>query len=313
MLLSRASAVPAPKPGGVVRLVAPASPFDRGLFDQGVQQLERWGHEVRFRDDIFDRWRYLAGTPERRAAELHEAFGDPDAGAVLAVRGGYGVTTALDLLDPELLRAHPKVLVGCSDLCALLNWAHQEADLVAFHGPMLVSLGRGADPQGSAALRALLDGEPLPRVHRSAEQHPEGWCLSPGKARGRLVGGSLSLIAATCGTPWQVDTRDHILLLEDVGERPYSIDRLLCQVAQAGLFDQAAAVILGDFTRCEEPGGAVTWRDAVERVLRPLPLPILAGLPFGHGVPNLPLPIGGLAEVDAGAGTLRLLGDPVLA
>jgi len=292
------------QPGDVVRVVAPASPFDPKLMEAGEQVLRDWGFEPRHRDDVFDRRGYFAGTPERRAAELREAFADPDCGAIIAARGGYGLTTVAPLLDPEELAANPKIVVGCSDLTVLLNLLVQQAGVTAIHGPMVTGLGRGDDPEGAERLRALLTSGKAPEL-RSSFDDAHAFCLSPGVGRGRAVGGSLSMLAATCGTPWQVDTRGAVLFLEDVGERPYRIDRLLTQLTQAGLFDEVAAVVLGDMTDCDEANGSLSWRHAVDRIFRPMAVPVLAGLRFGHGVPNLAVPLGVAVQVDAGAGVVR--------
>jgi len=305
--LSRPATLIRPRPlraGDLIRVVAPASPFKADALTAGVKQLEEWGYRVRMRDDIGSAHHYLAGSPRRRAAELHEAFADPEAAAVLPIRGGYGLTTVLPLLDVELIRANPKILVGCSDLTALLQWMVFEAGVTCFHGPMLGSLGCGADPRGAERFRALTESSDRPAELRSAYADAHEWCIAPGVARGRAVGGSLSLLAAMCGTPGQLDTRGAVLFLEDVGERPYRIDRLLTQLQHCGLFEGAAAVVLGDFVDCEEPGGEITWRDAVDRVFRNLPLPVLAGLPFGHGNPNMAFPLGVQVQVDAGQGSV---------
>jgi len=287
----------------VIRVVAPSSPFDPAGLEAGLEVLRGWGFEPRHRDDLFERRHYFAGSARRRAAELHEAFEDDDAAAILAVRGGYGVATVLPLLDPAAMRT-PKLICGCSDLTALLSWCVQEAGVRALHGPMVVGLGRGNDDAGAERLRTLLTSTDKPEGLRSAFEDPLQWCVSPGVARGRAVGGSLSILASLCGTPWQVRTDDAVVFLEDVGERPYRIDRLLLQLAQAGTFENARAVVLGDFTGCDEPGGAVTWRDAVTRVFRELAIPVMAGVPFGHGSPNLAFPVGVQVQVDANEGTV---------
>lgn len=287
-----------------MRLVAPSSPFLAADMEAGAALLREWGFEVRFRDDIGERRGYLAGSPRRRADELHEAFADPDCAAVIAVRGGYGLTTVLPLLDARAIAASPKIVVGCSDLTVMLGFLRDQAGMTAIHGPMAAGIGRRNDPAGADRLRAMLTIAARAPELRSALPDAESWCISPGTGRGRSAGGSLSMLAATCGTPWQAHTRGAVLFLEDVGERPYRVDRLLTQVAQAGLFDEAAAVVLGDFIDCEEPGGEIGWRDAVRRVFRPLSIPVLAGVPFGHGVPNLAVPIGVDVQVDVGAGTV---------
>lgn len=300
--------------GDVVRLVAPASPLKREILEAGVRFLEeKWGLEVRMAGDLaVRRHLYFAGTPEQRAAELTEALLDPEAKLILPVRGGYGLTSVLPLLDADAISAaSPSIVIGCSDLTALLNWLVQAAGQTCFHGPMLSSLGRGDDTRGHERMRALLFDGGKPDQLRSAMTDAHAFCLAPGVAVGRAVGGSLSLIAATCGTPAQLDTTDAVLFLEDVGERPYRIDRLLVQVAEAGLFDRCAALVFGDFVGCDEPGGAITWRDAVQRIIRKRSLPVLAGIPFGHGTPNLAFPLGTRVQVDAGRGVVSFREAPL--
>lgn len=292
------------KRGDLVRVVAPSSPFRREDLDAGLGVLQGWGLRTQVRDDIDTRRGYLAGSPQRRADELHEAFADPDCAAVLPVRGGYGLTTVLPRLDPAVFRRNPKVVVGCSDFTVFLNFLVQECGIACMHGPMIGGLGRASDPTGAHRLRAMMEGG-KPGMLRSSFEDAAAWCVSPGVGKGVAVGGSLSLLAATCGTPWQLRTAGRVLFLEDVGERPYRIDRLLVQLEQAGLFDEVAAIVLGDFVGCEEPGGEITWRHAVERVFRGRATPVLAGLPFGHGAPNLAFPLGVPCQVDAGVGSVR--------
>lgn len=296
------------RPGAIVRVVAPASPFDAGLFAQGVAALEGWGLRVRAREDLHSRWHYLAGPAERRAAELHEAWEDEEAAAIFAIRGGYGLATVLPLLDRQRLR-RPTILVGCSDLTALLCFVVADGG-VAVHGPMVEGLGRQDDAEGAHRLRELLFQGGRPAALRTAMTDPLAWCLSPGVARGRAVGGSLTLLASLCGTPYLPPTEGAVVFLEDVGERPYRVDRMLVQLEQSGVFDRCRAVVLGDFTRCDEPGTSLSWRDAAERVFRRRALPVLAGLPFGHGRPNLAFPVGTEVEVDAGEGVVQFREAP---
>ena len=294
-----------------MRLVAPASPFNKDDLRPAVTVLEGWGLKVSFRKDIVDKRAYLAGTPERRAEELHEAIDDPDCKAILAMRGGYGVTSTLPLLEVDRLRANPTTIIGCSDITALLNWA-VAGGVTSIHGPMAASLGRGNDEAGAERLRSLLFAPTKPAELRSAMDDAYAWCIAPGVGRGRSVGGSLSLLAATCGTPFQTDTTGCVLFLEDVGERPYRIDRLLVQIQQAGMLDGVAAVVLGYMIGCDEPGrDDVTWRTAVDRVFRPLSIPVLAGVPFGHAQPNLAIPLGTDVQVDAAAGTVTFREAPL--
>ena len=304
---SKLAALRRPRPleeGDVVRVVAPASPFDRERLAAGLDVLRGWGLRPTHRDDLFERRHYFAGPVRRRVDELHEAFEDDECAAIFAVRGGYGVATLLPLLDPGRMRT-PKIVVGCSDLTALLGWTVQHAGTVALHGPMVLGLGRADDAAGAERLRKLLFETEKPAALESALGDPLEFCMAPGVARGRAVGGSLSILASLCGTPFQVRTDDAVVFLEDVGERPYRIDRLLVQLVQAGTFERARAVVLGDFTRCDEPGGGVRARDALDRVFRELSIPVLAGVPFGHGSPNFAFPVGAEVEVDAGRGVVR--------
>lgn len=301
---------PTVRPGDVVRVVAPSSPFDSADFEAGLAVLRGWDLIPRFRPDIHERRAYLAGTPERRAEELHEAFEDTEATAIFCVRGGYGLTTVLPLLDPHRLARHPKPLIGCSDVTVLLNWLVQTAGMTAIHGPMLGALGHG-DEAGQARLKRLLMEDTQPEELVSTLPGAADWCVAPGTGRGRALGGSLSMLAALCGTPWQLDTAGAVLFLEDVGERPYRIDRLLTQLAAAGLFEQVAAVVIGDMVDCDD-GDELSWRHAVDRIFRPLSVPVLVGLSFGHAVPNLAIPLGVVAEVDASAGWVKFRGAPLV-
>ena len=297
--------------GDVVRVIAPSSPFDSSEFEAGIAVLESWGLKPRWREDITERRAYLAGTPERRAEEIHEAFEDPDCAAIFCVRGGYGLTTVLPLLNPALIAANPKIVVGCSDVTVLLAWLNSEAGMTAIHGPMVGGLGRGSDSEGTERLRSILMSSAKPGELKSAESDAYGWCIAPGTARGPAVGGSLSMLAALCGTPWQVATAGCVLFLEDVGERPYRVDRLLTQLAGAGMLDEVNGVVFGDMVRCSD-GDDLSWRHAVDRVFRSRSVPVLGGVPFGHSQPNLAFPLGVDVDVDVAAGRVRFRGSPLV-
>ena len=290
--------------GDLVQVVAPASYAPDEVVQRGVAVLESWGLRVRLDPALLGRRHlYFAGTPAERGAELMQGLLDPEVRALVPVRGGYGLASVLPHLDAAAVRAaEPTLVVGCSDLTVLLTWLTQEVGWTCLHGPMVSGLARGDDPDGDARLRQLLfEGGKAPAL-RSAFDGPDAWCLAPGNAVGPATGGNLAIVASTCGTPAQLDARGRVLFLEDVGERPYRIDRMFVQLDQAGILDAAAALVLGDFTGCAE--GDLSWRDAVRRVLRRKPLPVLAGVPFGHGNPNLAFPLGTRVAVDAGAGTV---------
>jgi len=287
------------RPGGTVALAAPAGPVDSVRLDEGQRWLEAAGFSVVRRDDVLSRRGYLAGDDERRAKELMEWVADDRVDAILCARGGYGCHRMMSMLDAEVFRAARKPLVGFSDVTTLLLWQLRCAGLTGFHGPMPA---RDARDEDRAALLRLLCGEP---------GAPEGLAGTPrggGRAEGRLLGGNLTVLAASLGCPWEPETEGAILLLEDVGERPYRLDRVLAQLSAAGKLRGLAGVGVGGFTSCDDanhPEPAAC--DVLEEALRPLGVPLVMDLPFGHGDANVPWPFGVRAAIDGDDGTLTWL------
>ncbi|TWT48824.1 S66 peptidase family protein [Botrimarina hoheduenensis] len=295
--------LPALRPGDTVSLVAPASPPQPAAFTNAVAALERLGYPSKCYRDVCASAGYLAGDDASRIAELHAAFDDPDTKLVLAVRGGYGVGRLLDRIEFKRLVRRPKFVVGYSDITALHAAIQRQTGLVSLHGPNLVG-GLGDDSAASLPERdqwlALVSG----KLATGADLCPSSAAanlrtVTPGVAQGRLIGGNLAVLNALIGTPFQPDFEAAILLLEDTGETPYRIDRLLTQLRTAGLLAQLAGVLVGAFsdTGAETSAGAV--EALLDEFLTPLGVPVLAGLPIGHEHPNLPLPLGGLVEIDA--------------
>lgn len=288
------------RPGARIALAAPAGPVEPEALDSGRRALERLGFEVVAREDVLDRDGYLAGSDERRAEELMGFVQDPDVAAILCARGGYGCHRLIDRLDAKVFREASKPLVGYSDITTLLLWQRKHAGLLGIHGPMCEKPGSLDGEAGSALVRALQGTGPLPRY--------EGKIVAGGWAEGRLVGGSLSVCAASLGTSWEIDTRDAILMLEDVTELPYRIDRMLQQLRAAGKFDRVAGVALGSFTDCDdERYPDWTVERLIEEVFAPLGVPVVSGLPFGHGAENRPWPFAGRAALDGARGELEIL------
>lgn len=287
--------------GDRVAVVAPASAFAREAFDAGVAELQRLGFDPVFDPSVFDREAdYLAGTPETRAAAVARAWADPDIAAVIAVRGGYGSVHLLPLLDAIPGGVPPKAFIGYSDITSLLTWITLRRGLVSFHGPMLDGrLARGADGYDRDTFeRCLCRREPVGTIA------PPGLeVLAPGEAGGMLVGGTLTQLAASLGTPYAFDPpQGCVLFLEDVAERPYRLDRLLTQLRLAGILARASALVFGEMARCDEPGGSPPVRDVVRRLTRGFAGPVLFGLPSGHTTgPTMTLPLGTHAIVQAGA------------
>ena len=286
--------------GGTIGVAAPASAVDLTLVDAAEKRWRSEGFTVVRRDDLGARHRYLAGTDERRATELRELWADPRIDAILCARGGYGCHRIIDRLDAAAARAAAKPLTGYSDITTLLLWQHRCAGLVGLHGPMFERGGELGDDEFAAIVETLTGTERLPVTRAGTD----GFGAA---VEGPLVGGSLTLVAASLGTPWALSARGAILMLEDVGERPYRIDRLLQQLRCAGVLDGVVGVGLGHFERCDEPDGFITSAQILREWLDAAGVPWVSGLPFGHGTPNLVWPMGARARLDGTRATLHIL------
>ncbi|MBS1790627.1 MAG: LD-carboxypeptidase [Acidobacteria bacterium] len=300
------------KPGDLVSVVAPASNLKGDYLAGGVAELERLGFRVTHRPDILEKARYTAGSDERRAEELMEAFADPAVKAVWAARGGYGVMRLLPLLDENVLRANPKIFIGYSDMTALHLYLYGRFGWVSFHGPMAakdlaqVSESGAEHYDHETLLAAVAQPKPMGAINSTkTEMLHRG---SGKTASGRLLGGCLSLIAAMMGTPDELDTRGAILFLEDTGTRPYAIDRMLQQLRLAGKFDEVQGIIFGEMTDCvqhAEQGYSI--QDVLAECTADLGIPVMFGLPSGHSpIGNLTLPLGVMATLDAERGALSV-------
>ena len=288
--------------GDLVRLVAPSGPVPRDAFESGLAVLKQ-RYEVRFDEALFTREGFLAGSDERRLGELVVALGDPDARAVLMARGGYGLLRILPFIDPDVLRAAPRPLVGFSDGTALLAFAAR-AGVASIHGPVLTQLG-GLAAADQQALFRLLE-EPAPGVVLANLDE-----VIPGRVQGPLLGGNLEVFSRLVGTPFLPDLAGAILFIEDSGERPYRVDRLITHLDLAGVFSAVSAVIVGDFGGCQEPellrAGSPTADEVLLERLGRLPIPVVLGAAVGHGSRNFALPYGCVAELDTRHGTLVAL------
>lgn len=289
--------------GDRIRLIAPASPFDVGLFRAGQRVLEGLGLVPVVSRGEFAREGFLAGSDHRRAENLKSALQEEDTQAVWCIRGGYGTVRLLPLLDLRRLRQHPKVLVGFSDVTALLLQLARPGGFVTFHGPVITQLPR-LPATDLRWLKALLFGT------RAPQRLPLGRTrtLVPGKADGTLVACNLSILASLAGTRFAPDLCGAILCLEDVNEEAYRLDRLFWQILSAGLLRRVRGIVVGELVGCKPEGaGRHSARRVLERAVCALGLPALSGAPFGHGRRNVALPVGVRARLDAGARTLILL------
>lgn len=287
--------------GGKIALVATGSPFDRDAFDAGVRLLVSLGFEIKYSPLIFQQEGYLAGTDEVRAQVIREALMDDEVQVLLCVRGGYGTLRTLQYLDSGLFRSFPKIMIGFSDVTALLNHAFSAGNLITFHGPMLTGLKDLSEESFSHFLRLMTKGEPFKLAPRNRE------IINKGCAQGRLIGGNLTTLVHTLGTPFEPSWDGRILFLEDAGERLYRIDRLFTQLRHAGRLSRVSGIVLGQFTDGAEE--AEVWEFA-HKNLRDLEIPIVGGFPFGHGKDNMTMPVGGLFSLDH-EGVLQML-EPCL-
>jgi len=296
------------KPGNTVGVIAPSTAvFDPDTLAAAERTMRHFSLKPKWGNYIRQRSEYRASVRER-VEDLHSMFRDPAIDAVFAIRGGYGSEHLLDSIDYDLIRAHPKVFLGYSDITALHLAIQKKAGLVTFHGPVVLSGFTGFTQ--SYFRKALFETKPIGLVVNPAEDsdlRPRHTLrtVRPGTARGRLIGGNLTLISTTLGTPYEIDTRGRILFIEDVGEEPYRIDRMLTQLRLAGKLDAAAGVIWGECEDCRpndfkaSTASIFTLGEVVDNILGDLKIPVLAGLAIGHTSDQVTLPEGVMATLDA--------------
>ncbi|RFB34599.1 S66 peptidase family protein [Brevibacillus sp. VP] len=281
--------------GDCVGLLAPASPVESDRVEKAIQEVEAMGLRVKVGPSSYRSFGgYLSDTPENRTCELENMFSDPEVNAIWCLRGGYGTPQLLNLLDYSIIAENPKLFIGYSDITALHTAFMQEACLATLHGPMAaVEPVNGFNHISKGYLeRVLFCAEPLGEIVNPPEIATR--CLVPGEASGAIVGGNLSLICATLGTEYELDTTNKILFLEDIDEEPSQVDRMLTQLALAGKFSDANAIVLGSWEAClpKEGKESFTVEELFERIIVPFQKPTLANMQIGHDSTNLPLPLG---------------------
>jgi muramoyltetrapeptide carboxypeptidase len=287
------------RPGDRVAIVAPASAFAREELDAGVVELRQLGFEPVYDDRLFERREYVAGAADVRATVWREAWFDPATSALIAVRGGYGSVHLLPHLADLPVADKPKIFLGYSDNTSLLVWLTLQRGIVSFHGPMLERrFSRG--PLGydrDTFQRVVCQAEPAGEI-----AHPALEVLKAGEVAGLLIGGTLTQLVASLGTPYAFDPpAGHVLFIDEVGERPFRIDRMLTQLRLSGILARASALVFGELPRCDEPGGNPAIRSVVADLVSDFRGPVLFGLPSGHtSGPTLTLPFGVQARVVAG-------------
>jgi muramoyltetrapeptide carboxypeptidase len=307
--------------GDTIGLIAPAMFSDDLAEVEAVKAtIATLGLVAKVGSHVTSRFGYLAGTDRERAEDINAMYADPEVRAVFAVHGGWGSARLLPFLDWKLIRAHPKLLVGSSDVTALHLAFAARAGFATIHGP---NAANGWSELTVSSFRSLAfdAGTPLFRNPDASGLDPitqERWRttpIRPGKASGRLIGGNLSVLAALAGTPWLPDFDGAILFLEEVGEAEYRIDRMITQLAQSGILARVAGIVFGQCTRCASPSpdySGFTVPQILSQHMAPLGVPVFQGANIGHVANQFCLPVGTRAEIDAAAGTIRIL-DPAVA
>jgi len=303
---------PALRPGDSVGIVAPASNVNRADFEAGCEALRRAGYRPFYFDSILEQDLYFAGSVERRVRELGDMFVRDDVKAIVCARGGYGANYLLDKMDLEKIKAHPKIFVGYSDITSLLTYFADAASLVTFHGPMVAKDWAHTDGIDLPSWQAALSGAAPWDVALNAEAKG----LVDGESEGTLYGGCLSILVASLGTPYQINTAGAILFLEDLAAKPYQIDRMLMQLKLAGMLDAVKGIVFGEMLDCMQTANqGYTLEEVITRIVRDLRVPVAFGMCSGHVTKgNITLPFGVQARLSVRGGrvTLRILEAAVL-
>lgn len=289
------------KLGDTIGVIAPSSPAPEKHVKLAKSELEKLGFNVRLGPSCFVKFGHLAGKPELRAEDLKNMFLDKKVDGIICLRGGYGSSRLLDKVDFELIKSNPKVFVGYSDITALHIAMNQISNLITFHGPMASSdMKHGLDEFSKKEfLRAIMNTNPMGEISNPDGKKME--CIVEGKTSGVVVGGNLALVTATMGTPYEIDTKGKILFLEDIGEDPKKIERMLAQLALAGKLKEANGIILGDWNDCQsnKPEEALSLIEVFEEVISPYKKPTIYNLKAGHCTPKVTLPLGVKISLEA--------------
>jgi len=295
---------PAIQKGETIGLVAPAGPLiNKSNFTAGVRLLQKKGFRVKYNPQLLNTKGYLAGSDQERADEFNSLWADPEVKGLVAARGGYGCLRMLDLIDTRQIRKNPKILVGFSDLTVLLTAIHKKTGLVTYHGPVVTTLA-SIDRKSQTGFFQVLTGN-RPQFIKP----PKLKILKKGQARGILLGGNLTTLVHMLATPYEIAWDQALLFIEDIGETPYRLDRLLTHLSRAKRLQKIKGLILGTFSdddRRENNAMRKAVQTRIAELLAGVDIPVWANFPVGHSRRNLTLPIGAKAEMDSSASTLYL-------
>lgn len=305
------------KRGDTVGLIAPSSPTtDKKYVEQAKDKLIEMGFKVKVGRSCYERYGYLSGTDELRAKDINLMFEDKEVQGIICLRGGYGTPRILDLIDYEIIRNNPKVFVGYSDITALHISMNQISKLVTFHGPMGTSdiIGTFSDFSRDSLFNSILDNG-----FKGNLDNPHGEeiiTINEGIGKGEIIGGNLSLIVDTIGTPYEIDTRGKLLFIEEVSEDPYKVDRMFTQLRLSGKLSDANGIILGDFNKCDREESkhkeSLSLMQVIEDIIKPVGKPTIYNFQAGHCEPMITIPFGVEAVLDGYKKEVTILEDPVV-
>lgn len=303
------------KIGDTIGVVAPASPTTIDRVEKAYEKLIEMGFKVIMGESCYSNYGYLAGTDDVRAEDLNKMFKNQEIDGIICLRGGYGTPRILDLLDYDLIKNNPKVFIGYSDITALHIAFNKLSTLVTFHGPMVSSdlIGEFSEFSKKSLYNSILEGKFQPVIKDPLD---EITIINGGKAEGAIIGGNLSLITSTIGTPYEIDSKGKILFIEEIGEEPYRIDRMLTQLRLSKKLEEAEGIILGDFNNCvaesSEYDDSLTLEEVIDQIIKPLGKATIFNFKAGHCEPTVTIPFGVKAKLDADNKVLTLLEKPIV-
>lgn len=304
--------------GDKVALVAPASFVSEKSLQTSIEKVKELGLEPVYSEKILGKYGYFSATDKERADDFNNMIKNLEIKGIILAAGGYGSTRILELIDYEMIKNNPKVIIGFSDNTALINAIHKKTGLVTFHGPIARTIHQGYNREHVESLVINpIDGYLIESTEEDVQKSNEDkvyerYTITSGKMQGELVGGNLTLICSLMGTPYQIDFKDKIVMIEDINEEPYRIDRMLTQLISSGELTKAAGIVFGICKGCDKSektktANSFTLREVIEDRIKPLNIPAAYGLSFGHNINNFTFPIGVKAQFDADNQTIKLL------
>lgn len=288
--------------GDTIGVICPASGDNSEKISSKIEILKDLGFKIKMGSHVYDKYGYLAGKDTDRAFDINSAFQDPSIDAIMCYRGGYGTMRMISHVNFNLLKNNPKIFIGYSDITTLLNYIYKKINLTTFHGPMVG--GNLKDDTLMSFLDVLMNGDKPFSIKNPNDIELK--CYGSKSVSGIIIGGNLSLICSTLSTPYELNFKDKILFIEEIGEEPYSIDRMLCQLTLANKLQQCSGFILGQFKNCSNDKG-LSLEQVLDHYIFSLNKPVIYNFMGGHDNPNLTLPIGTKGVLDMSGHIIKIL------